>query len=61
MTYDEAMALIHRDGKRTVGRAGMEIGWRFGRAVMLRDGQRFIDYTPTVDDMRACDWAVRPV
>jgi hypothetical protein len=56
MTYDEAMASVYRNGKATVGRAGMRIAWRFGRAVVLTIGNRFIDYTPTEDDMNAVDW-----
>jgi hypothetical protein len=59
VTYDEAMAVIHRNGKRTVVRADMEIGWRFGRPVVLGKGARFIDYTPTRDDMYASDWHER--
>lgn len=38
--------------------AGFEIGWRFGRAVMLGEGRQHIDYTPTQDDMNATDWNI---
>lgn len=59
MTFDEAMAAIRRNGTRTVARAatGMRVGWRFGREVVLTGGHRYIDFTPTRDDMQATDWA----
>lgn len=56
MNYDEAMAAIYRKGTKVVGRAGMRIGWRFGRPVVLTEAERFIDFTPTAEDMRATDW-----
>jgi hypothetical protein len=56
VTYDEAMATIHRNGTAEVGRAGMRIRWRFGRPVVLRGEGGHIDYTPTNDDMHAGDW-----
>lgn len=56
MTYDEAMAVIRRTESRVVSRAGLRVGWRFGRPVLLTGGRRFVDYTPTEEDMRADDW-----
>lgn len=58
MTFDEAMAYIRKNPKRTVVRAttGMRVAWRFGREVVLTAGRGFIDYTPTDVDMAAVDW-----
>ncbi len=63
MTYDDAMKLIRRNGKVTVGLNEMRVAWRFGRPVRLTGGRSpfpadstFIDYTPTRDDMQSTDW-----
>jgi hypothetical protein len=61
MNYEDAMAHINRRESRIVGRESaprMHISWRFGRTVMLMRVPRFVDYTPTDDDMRADDWRV---
>jgi hypothetical protein len=56
MTHDEAMAHIHRNGTRTVTRAGLRIAWRFGHPVYLAGGPQNCAYTPTREDMQATDW-----
>ena len=58
MRYSEAMQTIRKNGRRVVVRNGMRIGWRFGREVVLTGPTRFIDYTPTYEDMQADDWQV---
>lgn len=61
VTFDEAMAKIRRNGRVTVRLGEMTVAWRFGREVVLGAPgrgkvQRFVDYTPTRDDMLATDW-----
>lgn len=57
MTFGEAMARIRRNGKVAVALGDMTVGWRFGREVVLTGpGHEFIDYTPTLDDMRSTEW-----
>lgn len=59
MTFDEAMDGIRRSSRTAIrGGAGFEVGWRFGRPVMLGAGGGHIDYTPTRDDMTATDWQI---
>lgn len=65
MTFDEAMAYIRRNGTVGVRLAGMTVVWRFGRPVVATSsgtapgrGERFIDYTPTLEDMRSREWEV---
>jgi hypothetical protein len=61
VTYDEAMDAIHKRGV-TVTRSSrphaFPVARRFGRAVILIGGGRFIDYTPMYDEYRATDWQV---
>lgn len=60
MTYDEAMALLRKHpGKHIVirpGIPGMGVAIRFGVPKVMMGPRSMIDYTPTLDDMRATDW-----
>jgi hypothetical protein len=63
VTFDEAMARIRRNGTAAVRLGEITVVWRFGRPVVATSpgtgpgrGERFIDYTPTRDDMVSTDW-----